>query len=313
MSKRRLLVVGSQGFVGTNLLKAVQARHSDFDLLDFIDPQNGEKADIRCAEAVERTVSLAKADSIIHLAAVALPQQAKQDPTSAWMTNVIGTLNIAIAITRSSPESHLIWSGSSEAYGYSFNTLQGPLVEGTELQPSSAYGATKAAGDIMLRQMMYDGLKATVFRPFNHTGPGQTSNYVVPAFAEQIAMIEAGLRDPIIKVGNLEAERDFLHVSDIINAYLLAVDNPSVSRGQTYNISTGSPVSIGRILNELLSMSSGKIEVEIDPARYKPNPVPIASGNYAKLNRDLGWHPSMDLREIVSSVLAEQRSRVSRK
>ncbi len=95
---------------------------------------------------------------------------------------------------RTTPNARLIWSGSSEAYGNAFNTNKGPVTESAALEPMSPYGATKAAADIMLRQMAEDGFETIVFRPFNHTGPGQTPDYVVPAFAEQVARIEAGCR-----------------------------------------------------------------------------------------------------------------------
>jgi len=311
MTKRRLLITGSQGFVGGTLVEATQSKRENFNVVDFVDPKYNRRPDIRDAEAVDRALASAQADSFIHLAAVAAPREAKQDPTTAWMTNVIGTLNIANAILRISPDTHLIWSGSSEAYGNSFNAAKGPISEDANLEPLTPYGATKAASDIMLHQMANDGLNVTIFRPFNHTGPKQSSDYVVPAFAAQIAKIEAGLKEPIIQVGNIEAERDFLDVSDVVDAYLSAAGQGSRVSNKIYNVSTGSPISIGQILTCLLEFSTVKIKIQIDPERYAPNSVPIASGDYKRLHNDLGWAPSISLEHTLLAVLEHHRNQIS--
>lgn len=310
MSRHRLLVTGSEGFVGGALIEAIGSRYDNFDIIDFIDPIKGSRPDIRDVSSVERALASAQADSLIHLAAIAAPREAKQNPSSAWMTNVIGTLNIANIISRISPNTHLIWSGSSEAYGNTFNIVQGPISENVALEPLTPYGATKAACDIMLRQMANDGLKVTIFRPFNHTGPKQSSDYVIPAFAAQVARIEAGQQEPIIQVGNLEAKRDFLHVSDVVDAYLSAVNQSARAIDKTYNISTGNPVSISHILSGLLDLTSVDIKVQIDQERYAPNSVPIATGDYKRLHDDLGWAPTIDLQQILLEVLTYQRQQV---
>lgn len=310
MSKRRLLITGSQGFVGGALSAKIQ-ESDDFQIVDFLDPEDFSRPDIRNNAAVERAIDHAKPDTVIHLAAVAAPREAKQDPSAAWMINVIGTLNIAHALLRLNPKAHLIWSGSSEAYGESFNHISGPIGEMAPLSPMTAYGATKAASDLMLRQMAHDGLNVTVFRPFNHTGAGQNASYVVPAFAEQIAKIEVGLQEPFIKVGNLTAKRDFLDVCDVINAYLCAARQVDKAIGKSYNISTGQPVSIEYLLKKLLGMSSSSIEVTVDPDRYVENTVPVASGSYQKIQDELGWQPSTNIEKTLENVLNYQRHKLT--
>ncbi len=172
MSKRRLLVTGSQGFVGRALVERIHASAAGrFELVDFIDPENGGRPDIRDRQALERAMTSAKPDAVVHLAAIAAPRQAQKDPSEAWMVNVIGTLNIASAAR--SIGARLVWSGSSEAYGNAFNRHEDPVREEAALEPMSAYGATKAAADLMLRQMAEDGLQAVIFRPFNHSGPAR--------------------------------------------------------------------------------------------------------------------------------------------
>lgn len=312
MNKRRLLVTGSRGFVGSTLIEAVKSKYDNFDVINFVDPKYNTRPDIRDYEAVGRAITSAQADCFVHLAAVAMPREAKRNPTTAWMTNVIGTLNIANAILRNSPQTHLIWSGSSEAYGNSFNTNVNPISEAIKLEPLTPYAATKAASDTMLRQMANDGLKVTIFRPFNHTGPKQSREYVVPAFAAQIAKIEAGLQEPVIQVGNLEAKRDFLHVSDVVSAYLSAASLGPYSYNKTYNVSTGKPISIEQVLTTLLKFSSVEIQTEVDTELYFPNSVPVASGEYKQLHNDLDWAPSLSIEQTLLTVLEYQRDQISK-
>lgn len=310
MPKRRLLITGSQGFVGRAVTARILSHHADrIEPVEFIDPDTASRPDITHAQAVERAIGAAEADAVLHLAAIAAPREAQKDPTHAWSVNVMGTLHIANAMRRLTPKARLIWSGSSEAYGNAFNRSTSPVSERAALEPMSPYGATKAAADIMLRQMAEDGFEAIAFRPFNHTGPGQTPDYVVPAFAEQIARIEAGLQEPILNVGNLEARRDFLDVQDVAEAYLLAATGPLPAR-RCYNVSTGQPVMIEALLQGLLAKSSRSITVQVDPARYFPNKVETASGDPSSLTSDLGWSPSIDLQETLQSVLDAQRARL---
>lgn len=310
MSKQSLMITGSRGFVGCAITNTILKDYTDtFELVDFIDPETGRGTDIRDANAVNRTISNAKPNCLIHLAAVAAPRDAQSDPSGAWAVNLVGTLNVAHAILNESPLTRMVWSGSSEAYGNSFNLSPTPIVETAALEPLNTYGATKAAADIMLRQMSRMGLDVVIFRPFNHTGPSQSTDYVVPTFASQIAMIEANLQAPIINVGNLEAERDFLHVDDVVNAYLLSLSKPNLKSGNRYNISTGQPISIRYILQYLLSLSKIDISINVDKERFANSPVPIATGSFKSLKDDYGWVPHYTIEDTLRSVLDFERAK----
>ena len=311
MSKRRLLVTGSKGFVGTALTNEVRARFSDrFEYVGFMDPETDAPADLRNGDAVARAVRSAAPDAVIHLAATAAPREAKKDPVRAWEVNVLGSLHLTKALMQHAPNAVFVWSGSSEAYGRSFDRSDAPICEEQPLEPISPYGATKAATDIMLRQMARDGLRATIFRPFNHSGPGQSADYVVSSFAYQIACIEAGIQDSVLKVGNLEAERDFLDVRDVVNAYVTAALNTKDLHGEAYNLATGQPIRIHQILEKLISLAKCKITVEQDPERYVPSDIPKASGNPSKALTELGWKPSIPLETTLSDVLEYWRQHV---
>lgn len=314
MSKRRLLVTGSRGFVGSNLLAALQTERwaNHFTPVDFVDPETGNGPDLRDQLAVRRAISAVDPDAVVHLAAIAAPRQAAQDPAAAWHVNTMGTFNLARAVLDHAPDAQFVFAGSSEAYGASFNKAEGgPIVETAPLEPMSPYGATKAAADIMLRQMVHEGLKATVFRPFNHTGPGQGTGFVVPAFAHQIASIEQGLQPPILKVGNLEAQRDFLDVRDVVEAYLRAAMGDDRASEKVLNLSTGSPVSISWILHRLIEIGGVDAVVEVDPARYLPNTIPVMSGNNSKAEATLGWSPTISLDQTLRDVLEEARMTIA--
>jgi GDP-4-dehydro-6-deoxy-D-mannose reductase len=266
--------------------------------------------DITDPQAVAEALEHLRPTAVVHLAGIAAPGKAHQAPRRAWEVNLLGTFNLAHAMLARVPEARLVYAGSSEAYGRSFNEHSSPLAEDVPLKPASAYGATKAAADLLVGQMANEGLQVIRFRPFNHTGPGQSPDYVVPAFARQIARIEAGLQDPSIDVGNLEAERDFLDVRDVVGAYAAAaLGDWSNGCEAVMNLATGRPWRIGAVLDFLLASSSALIEVQVDPGRVRPNEIPRASGDASRAAAALGWHPNIPFEQTLRDVLDYWRQR----
>ncbi|KTR03518.1 hypothetical protein NS365_18145 [Aureimonas ureilytica] len=303
---RRIAVTGSSGFVGTWLRRKIEedGRHV---LLPILSRGSG---DLRDVEAVVAAVKGARPDVVVHLAAIAAPPQARMNPREAWEINVVGTLNLATAVRDLAPQARFLFVGSSEAYGGAFSDQRYPLSEEVRLDPRSTYGSTKAAADLLIGEMAYNGLQALRFRPFNHTGPGQTASYVVSAFARQIALIEKGVQPPRIQVGNLEAKRDFLDVRDVVRAYLAATEDDVKANGDAINIATGRLVQIEDILRQLLDLASVRIEVEIDPTRYRPNEIQAASGNPERARQRLGWEPEIDLATTLQDTLNYWRGQI---
>lgn len=315
-AQHRILVTGASGFVGTWLIRALRDLPVD-DGVELVSAGRGPQCDIDL-DIVDKTAVAAalrgsRPTAVVHLAAIAAPQEARKDPAQAWNVNFHGTVNLASAILGEVPDCRFIFAGSSESYGQTFADANGAAVtEDQALKPMTVYGATKAAADIAIGQMHFDGLRSIRFRPFNHTGPGQSEAYVIPAFASQIARIEAGLAPPMIEVGNLSAHRDFLDVRDVVRAYALAaIGKGDNAEGKVFNLASGNAVEIRTILDILVRLSGRKIEVVVAPDRVRPVDIPIACGDANSVVRSFGWAPQFKLEDSVSAVLSEWRKRVN--
>lgn len=311
----KILVTGANGFVGPHLLDALRREfRSGFELLATGKPgSEGEDGiaalDITDPNAVSKAISDFLPTHFFHLAGIAAPTAAGADPDGAWSVNVGGTLNVARAILAHAPDCTLFSVGSGLVYGQSANSGV-RLDENALLAPLDDYGVTKAAGDLALGAFARKGLKCVRFRPFNHTGPGQTDDFVVPAFAMQIARIEAGLQPPRILVGNLEAKRDFLDVRDVARAYALAAARaPDLKPGCILNVASGTARRIGDILDMLLSLSTSEIEIAEDAARMRPSDIPSYSGDARLARQVLDWQPEYDFEATIADVLNDCRKR----
>lgn len=303
MSTGRILVTGASGFVGQHLLAALRQRFPDgaveaagFDVSDGV--------------AVADGVAAARPAALVHLAAIAAPAEARRDPDAAWRVNLGGTLNLARAVLATAPDCVLLFASSADAYGRSF-AAGTPLDETAPLAPLNAYGATKAAADLALGAMTADGLRCIRVRPFNHTGPGQSEAFAVPAFARQIARIEAGLQEPVIRVGALDAVRDFLDVRDVCAAYAEALARAdALPPGAILNLASGQARRMADVLAGLLRASGVRAETRSEPSRLRPSEISVASGDAGLARRLLGWTPRIAWEQTVHDVLADWRQRV---
>ena len=318
--EHRILITGASGFVGSWLQRELEKRRLEqgCDLIVLTVGQGDAsawKTDITDRDRVATLVRNCRPTAIIHLAAIAAPADARQMPQRAWEVNFQGTMNLAYATMEFAPEARFIFAGSSEAYGASFiDAANAPIKESAALKPMNVYGATKAAADMLVGQLAHDGLKSVRFRPFNHTGPGQTDAYVVPAFAKQLAEISLGVKHPRISVGNLSAFRDFLDVRDVVRAYADAalIEDVSKSLGGVFNLSSGRPVQIRSILDMLIQLSGLKVDVEIDPQRLRGPEIAAALGDSDAALKAFDWRPEIELSRTLGYVLYDWKIRVAR-
>jgi GDP-4-dehydro-6-deoxy-D-mannose reductase len=314
------LVTGASGFVGKFLLRqlldsgfpgsriAALARSSERKFPEGIRTVTGDLTDRASVVSVIRNVRPA---AVIHLAAIAEPARASASPDQAWAINFNSVRFLAESLLAHAPAARFIFAGSAEAYGTSFLDHDGPIAESAALRPVSTYGATKAAADILLGQMAWQGLRAVRFRAFNHTGPGQSSAYVVASFASQIAEIEAGLKPALLEVGNLNSRRDFLDVRDVVRAYVLALSaDLDFIAAPVFNVCSGQPRQISSLLEQLLAMSSAKVEIRVDPARVRASEVVYALGSCKAAERDLAWHRQIEFDSTLRDMMKFSRDAI---
>ena len=305
-----VLVTGAQGFVGVHVVASL-ARKRPHWRVDAPPSQSGPSGepslDITDAAAVEAWVRARPPATVLHLAGVSAVTATEKDPRRAWRVNLDGTLNLVLALQRWAPHAHLVMVSSAEVYGASLNAGR-PVDETALLQPVNPYAASKGAADMLVRQAAAAGLATTVLRPFNHTGPGQSEAFVAPSFAAQIARIEAGLQAPVLSVGSLDDERDFLDVEDVVCAYVAVMDaRDRLGDGQVFNVASGRPLRIGDILQALLAKAHVPIEVRTDPQRLRRTPIARVVGDAGRLRAALGWAPRVDLSDTFQRVLEDRR------
>jgi GDP-4-dehydro-6-deoxy-D-mannose reductase len=316
----KILITGAGGFVAPYAAQAFAARVPDVEIV--ASSHRGGTAsgfeqtlalDVADPAAIAAVLERVRPTHVLHLAGVAAPQQAGADPDAAWRINVFGALALGRAILRGSPQTILLNAGSGSAYGDSANRFDA-LDENAPFAPADEYGATKAAADLGLGAMAKCGLKLVRMRPFNHTGPGQIEDYVAPAFAAQIAAVEAGGREPVLKVGNLEAERDFCDVRDVADAYALAALAASEGRlvpARAFNLCSGRALRMRALLDMLLAMSRVSVAVEPDPARMRASEIPRMVGDPRRAEAELGWRATIGVETTLRDLLEHERARIA--
>lgn len=317
-SPYRVLITGAAGFVGHHLVTDL-LQYLPSDALIIACSRNGSQVgngavdialDVTDAERAEAVIREFLPTNVIHLASISSLVEASKSPGLAWQSNVMGTLHLCEALATYCPGAQFLNVGSSEIYGGSMGT--GPATEATLLAPLNVYACTKAAADILVGQFGQRGLSVVRVRPFNHLGPGQSERFVVASFAAQIARIEKGLQEPIIRVGNLDAERDFLDVRDVVAAYRsIILKGTALAKNVVFNIASGRARRIREALDGLLELAARPIAVQPDPSRMRPSETPLVLGDAGRARALLGWAPRYSWRQTLSDILDDWRYRVS--
>jgi GDP-4-dehydro-6-deoxy-D-mannose reductase len=298
----RALVTGAGGFVGHHLVAHLREAGDEVGTLDHAGPH---PVDVTDGVAVRGAVSTFAPDAVYHLAAASHVGDSWEAPGRVFRVNAEGTLHVLRACTETRVDRVLV-VGSADQYG-KVDEGDLPLREETTQRPLTPYGASKAAGDLLaLQAHLGDGLGTIRVRAFNHTGPGQPPEFLVPGLAKRIAVAERGGTKRVI-VGSLEPVRDVADVRDVVRAYRLLMERGSP--GEAYNVCTGVGVSVGDIARRMLDLSSQTLELVVDPALLRPVEVPRLIGDPTKLRVATGWAPTIPLGRTLADVLAEARRR----
>lgn len=311
---KKILITGASGFVGSHLVDHLAQDTSNI-LFGTSFSKNGannleknkEKiqllnVDLRNEEEVYNLVDKVKPDVIYHLAAFTSAADSFKSPRETVLNNIACQINIFEAMRKSNLlDSKTLVVASAEVYG-SVKKEDLPMDEETPLNPTNPYAVSKLAQDFLGRQYYLSyGLKTVRVRPFNHVGPRQAPVFVVSSFAQKIAEIEKGKREPVLPVGNLEAKRDFSDVRDVVKAYLLLMEKGEF--GEVYNIGSGKSYKIVEILDILLSFSSVKIKVQADQSLFRPIDDPELVCDPTRINQLTGWKPEIPIEKTLKDTL----------
>jgi GDP-4-dehydro-6-deoxy-D-mannose reductase len=314
----KVLVTGVGGFVGGHLVEFLRAEHPDVEIFG-LERAHGAASDalpagVRSVPAelddpasVDAALEGLDPERVIHLAGQSSVQQSWTDPGGTLRTNVLGLVHLVDALRRRGAPRLLI-VGSADEYGPVAGDA-GPIREDAPLRPTSPYAVSKAAqGLLALQYTGSGGLPVILTRTFPHTGPRRGEAFAESSFARQIAEIEAGLRPPVLKVGNLEAIRDFTDVRDVVRAYwaLLERGRP----GEVYNVCSGRGLRIREVLERLLALAGVAVEVSVDPERLRPSDIPTLVGDRTRLKLATGWEPRIPIETTLADLLNDWRTRV---
>ena len=315
----RVLVTGAGGFVAAHLVEFLRTEQPQAAVFGTARPQTsiarGPAGDITSVEAdlndpaaAERVVNEVAPDRIVHLAGQSSVHRSWIEPGATLRINVLGLANLLDAVRKRGLRPGVLVVGSAEEYGM-VDPSEMPLPETTSLRPSSPYAVSKVA-QAALAQLYgpAGGMKVVLTRTFPHTGPGRGETFAESSFARQIAEIEAGLRAPVLSVGNLEAVRDYTDVRDVVRAYWALLE--AGRAGEAYNVCSGRGRRIQEMLDMLLACSSVRVEVKVDPKRLRPSDVPVLVGDPSKLQTDTGWTPRIPLEQTLGDLLENWRQRI---
>jgi len=294
-----LLVLGASGFVGRNLFA-----HGPYEVdghpVRLVEPAAG--LDLVDASAVAALVAAVRPDWLLHLAAVSHVPQSFREPRRTLEVNVIGTLNVLMALRDAAFRGRMIYVSSGDVYGR-VDDDDLPVTEAHLPRPRSPYAVSKLAAEALCAQWaITEGLDVLIARPFNHIGPGQGDQFVVSGFARQVNAIAHGGAEPVVEVGDIDVTRDFLDVRDVIAAYFRLFARGRA--GETYNVCSGVERSVRQVLERLLELAGVHATTRAASGRMRPAEQRRMRGSSARLQRDTGWSPTVDLDDSLRAILA---------
>jgi GDP-4-dehydro-6-deoxy-D-mannose reductase len=297
----KLLVTGLSGFVGQalqHLLRTAPPAGLD-QSIELLGPS--ADFDLQDGAAVRALVLGMQPDWVLHLAAQSHVPTALNNPAGTLQVNVVGTANLLKALSDTGFKGRLLYISSADVYG-AVATENLPVSEATLPAPRNPYAASKVSGEVLCQQWQRNpGLDVVIARPFNHTGPGQRPDFAISGFARDIAAIKLGLQPPQLVTGNLQVTRDFLHVEDVLRAYLLLLTKGQ--SGQIYNVCSGTECWLHDAVRGLADLAGVSVELVTDAARLRPNEQLRMCGSHALLSAHTGWQPEVPLQTTLEQLL----------
>jgi GDP-4-dehydro-6-deoxy-D-mannose reductase len=309
----KTLITGGGGFVGQWLARALLQRGNFVDLTGvgavadgpaILTPAERARAswipgDFRIAEDVARVVALSAPDVVFHLAGVSFPPDADRAPIDAYDVNALGVVRLLSALRAHRPDATVLVVGSSVQYG-AHDAREMPLRERAEQRPATIYGASKAAQEVAARQFAVGaGMRVVCTRSFNHSGPGNGPQYLIPSLVTRARAIARGSA-PTLHLGN-DVVRDYLHVADVVDAYI-ALAERGIS-GEAYNVCSGIGVSVRKLAADALLRLGVTADISTEPTLVRASDIPILVGSPEKLVRDTGWSPTKTTTDIIADLL----------
>lgn len=322
----RFFITGISGFAGVHLAgQLLDAGHAVSGFareprgLERLHARYGERfprsgvelGDIRDGRRLREALGRAEPDGVFHLAALTFVPQTFERPELAYEVNFRGSVDLLTAVRDASARARVVFVTSGEIYGWLDPERDLPLVETQPLRPLSPYSVAKAAADLAAFQhFATHSLDIVRARPFNHTGPGQSPEFVCSEFARALAAAEAGVGPPRLSVGSLDVERDFSDVRDVVRGYVALFEKGKA--GEAYNLGSGTATRVGAILEELRGRCRVEVEVRTDARKLRAREVPRIAGSIAKIRRDTGWRPEIPLSTTLADLLEYWRKELAK-
>jgi GDP-4-dehydro-6-deoxy-D-mannose reductase len=310
-----VLITGVTGFAGSHLAELLVSRGDEVhglahepapfrNLVAIQDRVRIHQGDITRLEDVQGALADSRADAVVHLAGMAVPTLASADPVAAVRVNVLGTATVLTALEQH-PKTRLVLASSADVYGAPDRV---PVDEDAPVRPSNVYAATKVAAEALTRELAArHGAPVVILRPANQNGPRQHPGLAASAFAKQIAEAEAGIAEPVVLHGRLDAQRDFLDVRDMARAYAAALE---LGESGTFNVGTGSAVAIAEILDLLIALARIPVRAELDPARVRGGEPTRIALDATRFRQKTDWSPRIALADSLRDTLEHWRSSI---
>lgn len=321
MTARRALVTGGGGFVGQWLVRSLLEHGDEVTAADLgartdramlLSPQEAAAVrwmptDVRSADDVRSAVEATRPDLVIHLAGLAFPPESDRDPTLAYDVNVLGAVRLLseLGARRSAGvlDPRVLVVGSGTQYGR-HDASEMPLPESAEQRPTTTYAASKSAQETAALQIArVTGLRVVCTRSFNHSGVGHAPQYLLPSLVDRVVALRNGRGRATLALGN-DVVRDYLHVADVVRAYLQLLES-GVS-GAVYNVSSGQGVSARELAIAVMRQAGVAVDIATEPALVRPQDIPVLVGSPARLMADTGWTITRSYLDIIDDLLDAQ-------